>query len=220
MKRRFALLLLTLPLLVGCKQTQIRKDIEEFVSSFSLQESFLTYRRAEYNDSKESNINGVYTRELERVYFDSRDEENLSYIKENFLYEEEELVSQNEEKCYKKDGEFYYELNGEISPSSMEKYELLVTKFFYKEIVEDTYHSRGMYYGDYVIDTCAKLQDLVTIKDDLYIMEYRTVDSKNNSEQYQLLKVNRLGMLDSNHVYMRNGINSISEDVIVRNFSE
>lgn len=204
--------------LVGCGEQKLRKDIENFVSSFSLQESFDEYKHAQYIDTQISFIDGKTTKTIEIFYYDSTDDNALTYSKIKEVYKEDILTSTTSEKCYNEDGKFYYELNSEKSDADLTKYESLVTKFFYKEIVEETYHSRGMYYGDYILDTCLSLQDLITINNDVLTMSFSSKDTSAQMEQTQTLKVNRFGMLETNHVYMQNGASKLTEDIVVTKF--
>lgn len=219
MKKRIILFLFSLPLIASCGEQKIRPDIEEFVSSFSLENSFKEYRYAQYIDDKTSIISGIKKREIETFKFDSRDENNLDYCRTKETYIDDVLSSTTVEKCYKLNDKFVYELNEEKTDCDITKYESLVTKFFYKEIVQETYHARGMYYGDYVLDTMISAENFITIKDDLYVMSYSLKNEALEEEQNQTLKVNRLGMLESNSVYMRNGNNYISQNIVVTKLS-
>ena len=208
-------------LLSSCAKKELRSDIKNFVASFSLSESLLAYKHAGYTSEKESFIDGVKTSENTTLNFNISDEENPEYHlktitkiddKEEKVYEK--FLSKNEEKIY------LNETEKDPIEYSINDVNLLVQDFFFLEVLLDgTYHCKGMYYGDLVLETARDFQEFVEIdqENQWYVFHHTTkgkVDGKKASvEQYY--SVNKLGMLVKNVSKQVNGDNYINQEINV-----
>ncbi len=208
-------------LLTSCSPAELRSDIKDFVASFSLSESMSTYVHAGYTSNKITVFSGVTRHIDETLEFDMSDPENPVYefTKSLKVGDYEPEISKNFLK--KEEGKIYF-VEGDKEPVeyTSNQISLLIQDFFYKEtLYEGTYHARGMYYGDLILETARELQGFITINDAKteLIFEHNSkgkVDGK-NAEVKQKYSVNPLGMLIKNHVEQVNGDESIIQDIEV-----
>lgn len=221
MKLRFIATSIALMSLLSSCGKELRSDIKNFVTSFSLSESMSTYKHAGYTDDKETFIDGVKKKENTILSFNLLDPENPEYhlktitkIDEGEEKTYEKFISKNEEKFY------LNETEKDPIEYTIENINLLVQNFFYKStMMEGSYHCNGMYYGDLIQETAKDLQEFVQIDEEnhWYVFHHFTkgkVEGKDSSvEQYY--SVNKLGMLVKNVSKQSKGNDYINEEINV-----
>ena len=202
--RKVFVALTTISLLTSCSQNNLRSDIANFIASFSLEDSIKAYLEAGYIETKIATENDTVTKTVLKFDFNVKDALHPQYkkvtstfINENFDSEVVEEIKEENEKFY------FYKTGEETSEYSLEQVHSLVEKFFYQEVVYETIHLYGMYYGDYIKQIVTTLQSLVTIDEerDLYCYSAsRTYLNDKNIKVFeeQNYEVNRLGMLVKN----------------------
>ena len=220
-KRIFGIILLPILLLSSCnKQKPLRSDIANFIASFSLQESMNTYREAGYESIKISILDGTYRKEIDKVDYNIKDEDNLSYVHNLSIYDQDDqLISQKVNMIEKQGDKYVHTLDGVSEDYTVQQCSDLIKTFFYIDEPMDGYHDYGMYYGDYVASSARTLQDYVKIDEDneLYVFEIHQKDTSKGKDVYEKYTVNKLGMLSSLYSNFVNKSNSIEQTITVYN---
>ena len=211
-------------LLTACHvKPELRKDIKEFVSQFSLKAAMEQYKTGGYTSTKETRQIGQNTlKEVIEMEFSIIDDEHPTYVETTTNYENDEISSQVEVRFVEQDDEYYISTNGELKKSSLKEYKKYITRFFYKKVdLDGQYHTQGFYYGDYLKEVAPNLQNYVTIDQEreLYIMEYHTLEKQGEvtAEINQMYTVNKWGMLNTNHYMMGTEEKTVTQDIIVHN---
>lgn len=225
MNRKFGFLslLTSLVLLASCSNTPLREDIKEFVSTFSLTDSVKAYKVAGYRQEERKVRTDTVSDIITELSFDVSDVTTPIYHKNVKSYVNEELKKEEDEYIEIIEDKYYFHSNETTTEYSLEQCHALVEDFFYtQEEVDGTYHLRGHYYGDYILQTCQSFQNFVTIDDEqeLYIFEAEQIkkaDSGENVNVHQKYEVNKLGMLVTNNVEMIS--NSLSYYITINVFN-
>ena len=218
--RVIALPLIAMSLLSSCS-VELRSDIKEFVASFSLSEAMATYKVAGYTSVKETKKDGVKTLENITLNFNVSDPENPEYHLTTSTKIDENEAQIVEKFSQKIENKFYlYETGKDPVEYTADQIKLLVRDFFYtKTMYDGDYHSNGMYYGDFVLETARDLQGFVEIdgENELYIFRHYTegkVDGLDSSVE-QMYSVNKLGMLVKNISNQVKGDDYIKQEINV-----
>ena len=213
--------LLVISLLTSCNKHVLRSDIAKFIASFSLNDAVQAYLEGGYEDTKIEDIEGKVTKTIETFSFNVRDVNKPEYSKTIKVYENDALSSETKEEIVNRNEKFYLEKTGQADIElTLQDCHSYVEKFFYKETMfEGSYHVQGMYYGDYINQSAEYFQNYITIdqENNLYIFEAnieQIVDEK-PTKQYEKYVVNSWGMLDYLQVEMKNGTNTITQDIQV-----
>lgn len=205
--------------LVGCSgKPELRKDIKEFISQFSLDDAVSEYVTGGYTSTKVTTIGESVTTEVVEMSYSLADQDHPTYTKTTTVNGEATVVTfvENEEGCF-------ISTNGVLEPSSINECKGLITKFFYTDVqVNGTYHVGGWFYGDYLKEAAPWLQNYVTIdqENQLYIMEYTKSfkdDYGVDTTKTQKYSVNRYGMLVENHDLNENANKTVKQDIYVHN---
>lgn len=195
-------------LLSSCAPKALREDIKEFVKTFSLNESIKAYKVAGYNEENIVITNGVINKTLTTLNFDTSDVNSPKYHKNTKTYIGEELEREKDEYIEQVEDKFYFHQNDEATEYDLLECHNLIQSFFYEQVeAEGTYHIRGHYYGDYILQSCSAFQNFITIdsEKELYIFEASQIKAAPNGEKvnvHQKYEVNKLGMLVTNNVEM------------------
>lgn len=195
-------------LLSSCALKALREDIKEFIKSFSLEESVKAYKVAGYTEENIVITNGVINKTLTTLNFDISDVTSPKYHKNTKTYVGEELEREKDEYIEQVEDKFYFHQNDEVAEYDLLQCHDLVKSFFYQQVeAEGTYHLRGQYYGDYILQSCSSFQNFITIDNEkeLYIFEASQIKAAKNGERvnvHQKYEVNKLGMLVTNYVEM------------------
>ena len=190
---------------------ELRKDIKEFISQFSLNAAMEQYVTGGYTSTKVT----ATTKEVISLEFSRVDAEHPTYKETTTIYENDVETSKVEVEVVENEDGLFLSTNGELQATTLKKVNNLITKFFYKQVdLDGTYHTQGCYYGDYLKEVAPVLQKYVTIdqEQELYIYEYEA--TVNNVECHQKYLVNKWGMLVENHVTSKNNTQT---DIYVHN---
>ena len=213
--KKILLSLVSIVFLTSCFQRSLREDIKEFVANFSLEESVKAYLVAGYVSENTVTKNGTTTKVIETFDFDVSDVRDPHYHKNVKTYVDNVLSEEDDEYIVHQDDTFFYHHNDdEAEEYTLEQCHVLVRAFFYTQVeAEGTYHIRGQYYGDYVLQSCLSFQNFITIdqENELYIFEASQIKASDDGKVniHQKYEVNKLGMLVTNDVTMvSNNINS------------
>ena len=198
--KKIVLPLALLTLVTSCTGTpELRKDIRDFISKFSLETAMKQYLSGGYTSTKVENLEaGIKTTVVELEYSRVNDS-HPSYHKVTTTTQNE-TVTVEELSFVENDGQYYISINGELSKSSLKECDNYINKFFYEKTdLDGQYHAKGYYYGDYIKTVAPYLQKYITIdqENELYIMEYAVTTSSTPVEQRYT--VNKYGMLVDNH---------------------
>ena len=199
---------------------ELREDIKEFVSNFSLKNAMDTYKKGGYLKEIEEIKEGKKTLERIEMEFSYLDSAHPTYTKTTTNYIDDIESSKEEVEFVVLEEKYYISTNGELKESSLEECSELIKCFFYEKTqIEGEYHTQGMYYGDYILQVAPVLQNYITIDKDkeLYLYNYETegIQEGEKVTYEQHYSVNKLGMLVENHVYAESKNNSRKTDVIV-----
>ena len=197
---------------------ELRKDIKEFISNFSLQEALNEYKSGGYTLTKVEVEDGKETKTEISLEYSRVDENHPTYVEVTTISIDDVISSSVEVSFVEIEGEYYLSTNGELEPSSLKEINSMITQFFYKKVeIDGQYHTQGYYYGDYLIEVAPVLQRYVTIdsEKELYVMDYSVTEgTKIYSQNYS---VNKLGMLVENHAYAEDEGTSKKTDIYVHN---
>ena len=217
--KRVVFPLLIAALLTSCSgKPELRKEIAEFISNFSLSEAIAHYQSGGYISTKVSKDGENITKTVVEMEYTTTDPEHPTYVETTTNYENDVMVSTVEIRFIQNESGDYISTNGELKESSVEECGKLITKFFYKQVdIDGQYHTQGFYYGDYLKEVAAALQQYVTIDHDneLYIHDYSV--RQNNTDISQKYIINKWGMMLENHMKMENEEKSLQQDIIVHN---
>ena len=212
-------LLLLVASLVGCAgKPALRKDIAEFIKNFSLEAAIEQYQSGGYISTKIESKDGVTNKVEVEMEYTAEDPSHPTYQEITKTYENDELISTVTVEYIEDDTGCYISTNGVKESSSPEECGKLITKFFYKQVdIDGQYHTQGFYYGDYLKEVAAGLQQYVTIDQEyqLYIHNYSVTERNTNISQIYV--VNRWGMLEENHYLMENEERMLRQDIFVHN---
>ena len=219
--KKILLPLLVILTLTGCHtKPELRKDIADFISKFSLKESMDAYKSGGYTYLVEDNIEGkksVTRIEMEFSYLDAN---HPTYSKITTNYENDVQTSKEEVEFVEMDEKYYISTNGELKESSLDECSKLIENFFFlKTQVDGEYHTQGMYYGDYIKQIAPVVQNRITIdqENELYLYEYEVEAVQdgvivNYTQNYS---VNKIGMLVENHAIAQSVKETKKTDVYV-----
>ncbi|MBQ6920769.1 MAG: hypothetical protein IJQ72_02580 [Bacilli bacterium] len=219
--KKFLFPVILLITLSSCStKPELRADIKEFISKFSLEEAMNTYKKGGYIKEIEE-INGE-KKTLERIEmeFSYLDAAHPSYTKTTTKFVDDVESSKEEVEFVEIESKYYVSTNGELKESSLKECSELINNFFYEKTqIEGEYHTQGMYYGDYILQVAPMLQNYITIDQDqeLYLCNYETEGiQKGEKVTYeQHYSVNKMGMLVENHAHVQSKNNSRKTDVVV-----
>lgn len=218
--KKFVFPVAILALLVGCSgKPELRKDIAQFIAKFSLEAALEQYKTGGYVSTKISSEGEATAKEVIELEYTFTDINHPTYVETTTVYENDVVTSTNEIRFVQNDDGDYLSTNGELAPySAKDVIEKLIVKFFYKQVdIDGTYHTQGFYYGDYLKEVAAALQQYVTIdqEKELYIHDYSV--NERNTDISQKYIVNKWGMMEENHLLMENEDKSLRQDIIVHN---
>lgn len=219
--KKFLFPVILLITLSSCStKPELRADIKEFISKFSLIEAMDTYKKGGYIKEIEE-INGE-KKTLERIEmeFSYLDAAHPSYTKTTTKFVDDVESSKEEVEFVEIESKYYVSTNGELKESSLEECSELIKNFFYEKTqIEGEYHTQGMYYGDYILQVAPMLQNYITIDQDqeLYLYNYETegIQEGEKVTYEQHYSVNKMGMLVENHAHVQSKNNSRKTDVVV-----
>ena len=215
--------LIILLTLTGCSdKPDLRKDISDFISHFSLSESMEAYKSGGYISTRVDTTGEKALKTVVELEYSRVDQDHPTYVEVTTNYEDDVETSKVEVRFVESEGSYYISTNGELKPSSLKECNNLITKFFYKEVgVDGNYHTQGFYYGDYLKVVAPVLQNWVTIdqQNELYIYDIsvtKVIDGLETtvSENYS---INKLGMAVENHNYVGNETGYIEQDIYIHN---
>ena len=229
-KKHIATLLLAIPLLISCsKNIPLRSDIENFIASFSLENSMQEYREVSYSATKNQYLENVHSEVVTSLDFNVKNIEEgvIQYHRNVKTFEEGVLADELDAQITKENDKYFYIVNNEKFERTIDECIDIIEKFFFEETMTDYYHYNGNYYGDLVLETCRYNQEFVTIdqEKEIYILSYSRegeedveVEGGKVKKHYlvsQEYSVNKLGMLVENHLDYRLGDEYIKEDIYV-----
>lgn len=193
-------------LLTSCKRVNIRSDIANFIASFSLEESVRNYLEGGYTQTSITTEGEIVTKEIIEFSFNVKEATLPEYKKIKTTYINEELSKEEKEELIIKDDKYYLlDADGEHE-YTLEQCHDKVKKFFYEqESFEGTYHSGGMYRGDYILQGIEYFQPYATISEDEKLLTFDISEEAFDGEgqKYTLnsvYSVNKLGMLTEQNV--------------------
>lgn len=204
MNRKECVIFITASLLfTSCSTRALRSDIKEFIASFSFDEAVKTHTSGGYSSIRNHNVNGYVYKENITLDFSYEDSENITYdYLQIVTHDDIEMLRVHNYLVYE-EGTLYY-----VSSDGKEEYDLqksteLIKHFFYESYNQDgDYHSRGMYYGDFISEMATTYQDYIVIDNENKQLRYTYETSgKGDDGQNQHLKeviiVDHIGMLVS-----------------------
>ena len=198
-KGRYSLLVLPLLVITSCgnKQRELRSDIKEFISGFSLTKSIENYKAASYSSTFESYVNGVKENEDEYVEFDCRDDANITYSHVLNTYRDDVHVSTKRETIATEEGKYIHTLDDNSEEYTKAQCISLITTYFYRSEPVEGFHDYGMYDGDYIIGVALTFQDYITIDQENKTLEFNILidDPQSDAKIKHEAKVNETGML-------------------------
>ena len=205
-KRIFGIFILPILLLSSCnKQRPLRSDIANFIASFSLQEAMNIYKETGYEDVQIMTVDGEYEKTIEKLDFNIKDEENITFTHSQIIYDEENNITSSKLETIRKVGEEYiHTLDDKGDVYTINQCASLIKTFFYKSEPIEGYHDNAIYFGDYIQSAARYLQDHVTIDldNELYIYEYHVKNA--NADNYEKYSVDKYGMLTDFYLNMNN----------------
>ncbi len=219
--KRFLFPTVVLIALTSCgSKPELRKDIKEFVSNFSLKGAMDAYQKGGYTYRVETNNSEGKVVEYIEMEFSYLDALHPSYTKTTTNYVNDVETSKEEIVFVEQDEKYYISTNGELEESSLDDCSELIKKFFYEKTqIDGEYHTQGWYYGDYLLQVAPVLQKYITIDQEnelyLYSYEVETTQGGSNVTYWQNYSVNKLGMLVENHVFAENKNESRKTDIYV-----
>ena len=215
--------LLTVALLTSCNvKPELRKDIKQFISNFSLANAVEHYKTGHAVSTKETIEGNNSTKEVEEITYSCLDDVHPTYLKVVTNFENGVETSKDTLEFVEIEGQYYLLTNGVYEESSLKECTKLITSFFYKKVeVDGSYHTQGYYYGDYIREVAPVLQKYVTIDtvNELYNYEYSVTESKDGEtvNMAQKYSVDKWGMLVSNHVLTESSNKTIARSIYVNN---
>ena len=217
--KKLLFLIILLVCLTSChSKPELRKDIKDFISQFSLEASLNEYKKGGYTSTKVETEQGKETKTVISLEYSRVDENHPTYVEVTTISENDVVTSNVEVRFVEIEGQYYLSTNGELKSSSLKEVNNLITQFFYKKTeLDGQYHTQGYYYGDYLKEVAPALQRYVTIDqaNKLYKMEY-TVE-KSDYTMSQNYSVNKFGMLVENHNTIANDEKAVVQDIYVHN---
>ena len=217
-KKRFLILsLLPLLSLTACQKKELRSDIAEFISHFSLSEAKETYKEAGYNSVQVISDSEGVTRVEKKLDFNIKNESNISYSYSYRKYKNEELSSSSNVTIETIDSKYIYTVDSEAKEIDINEAKKVIDVFFY-EYEEYEYHNYGVYYGDIVIDQAYDFQNYITIDENKESckIEYQMSITKEYTVNQKVI-VDKSGMLKSNEFALtkNDGSDSSTQTIIV-----
>ena len=214
MKLRKALFTLSVvALLTSCNKVQIRSDIAEFIASFSLEESVRAYLEGGYTQTIISTTDEEVSKEITTFDFNVKDNQKPQYLKTVSTYKNDVLETEKSEEIIIKDDKYYFKNDEGEKEYTLQECHDLIEKFFYEQSsFDDTYHSRGMYRGDYILQGIEYFQPYASINEEKSLMTFDiSEDSYDGNGQKthinSVYSVNTLGMLvEQNIVGSKTGL--------------
>ena len=199
---------------------ELRKDIAEFISHFSLQGALDEYKTGGYVSTTLEVEEEKTSKEVIEMDFSLTDVQHPTYVETTTNYVNNEITSVNEVKVVEDESGFYLSTNGELKPTTIDEIGELIIQFFYKQVdLDGSYHTQGFYYGDYLKEIAPMVQDLVTIDqtNELYLYSYSATvkDDQMVATMSQSYTVNKWGMMEENHILITADQNSVQQDIIV-----
>lgn len=217
---KLILVILGTSLLSSCT-IPLRADLDEFVSTFSIEQAFEEYKEAKYVSTWNIVTDSETKTETDEFYINVKDINNMQYHRYGETFVDDVLSKTKYECCYKENDKYYYEKEGQKVECLDTQVSGLISGFFYQEVIQDAYHSGGMYYGDFILDNIRKAQNFYSVVDNLsgtkslkYSFEER---DENNVYTKITFNVNKLGMLENYSYSGDNGIIRITQEIIVEN---
>ena len=206
--RKLSLLLLPISLIASCSKAELRSDIKEFISGFSLTESMEIYKKAGYHSTLESVVSNEKKNEYDEVSFDIRDDANISYTHTLTTYINDSLSSSESETIVTEDGKYIHTRNGSSDEYTASDCSKLVRTYFYRSEPVEGFHDYAMYYGDYISGVALRLQSAMTVdkENNTLTLEYTINDTSNDARVEQIIKVGSTGML----LYTKNKTTKLS----------
>ena len=219
---------LVLPLVLFASLTacnskpELRKEIKEFISQFSLSEAVKQYQTGGYISTKVTTEGETNTKQVIEMSYSLLDENHPTYIETTTDYENDVVTSTVEIRFVENEAGAFISKNGELKKSSVKECKSLITKFFYKKVdLDGRYHTQGFYYGDYLKEVAPALQQYVTIdqENELYIMDYSVTKTSDGitAQVSQNYSVNKWGMLVENHNTIESEEKKVEQDIYVNN---
>ena len=216
--KKFLFPLLTLLVLTSCSsKPELREDIKQFISQFSLETAMNEYKSGGYTSTTVDTTEGKEVKTVITLEYSRVDENHPTYEMVTTVSENDVVTSNVEVRFAEIDDEYYLITNDESEKSSLKEVNGLITKFFYETEPVEGYHERGQYYGDLLKETSYKYQSFITIdqENELYILKGTVKVS--GVTQRQNYSVNKFGMLVENHSVTENDVRSVVQDIYVHN---
>ena len=215
-------LAISLTLLSCGGKPELREDIKEFISQFSIEVAMNTYKTGGYISTVEEITAEKKTKKVIEMEFSYVDSSHPTYVETTTQYEDDVVKSVTEIEFVEIEEKYYISRNGELTESTLQRCSELIRDFFYKKVeLDGQYHVQGWYYGDLIKNVAPVMQEYITIDQDqeLYILDYTKTDVLDGLETnlHQDYSVNKYGMLVENHVSASNAQVTKTTDVIVHN---
>lgn len=188
-------------LLTSCKRVQIRSDIAEFIASFSLENSVKEYLEGGYTQTTITTTSEEVTKEIITFEFNVKEVEKPQYKKVVTTFKNDEFQKEVKEEVIIYDDKYYIYDNSGMHESTLEECHSKVEKFFYEEVAfEGTYHSGGMFRGDYIKQGIEYFQPYAAINEEATLLTFDISQDSYDSNGLQthinsVYSVNKLGML-------------------------
>lgn len=205
--KRFALSLLSSAFLSACSfGTPLREDIQEFISSFSLDAAVKAYKEAGYHKIQTASSLSEERVTKETFSFNVKDANHPEYRFETVVEVDGVETERTFDAIVEEEGRFYLlDQDGNREEKTLGECHSYIERYFYKEVAADAVHLYGMYYGDYIRQVAKSFQNLVTIDQEKGLYRYNVKeDHKNNNgdmvHEEQSYSVNRYGMLEENRL--------------------
>lgn len=220
MTRRSLRILTLLPFLSACGFSggQLRSDVAEFLSGFSLEGAIAAYKEAGYEKTVTAVEGDKTTVTTEAVDFNATDVMHPTYQMETETRENDQVTESSLLQILEKDGAFVKRTEEGESPSSLDECHANIEKFFYQEVAADAVHLYGMYYGDYIRQMAASLQELVTIDLENQLYRYHARSEYTNTAGATVLEeqtyvVDNYGMLVENTLVRESALLTVTTHI-------
>ncbi len=208
--KKYAVLILVLCLLCfcSCQPSLPEGDIKDFVTDITYEKSFENTVMGKCSSETTHYIQGTLDGSIvnticfdkEKQYYQEKRQVSGSYYGD---YEDQFDYHLKEVLCYFEEESFLYLENKDeeltTKASNEEEFNLLIQEFFFKDF-SASYHSGGMYYGDYILLNVAKYYKCFSLSEDKKELSFSVNTSAKNDKGEEIITmhsftVNSHGML-------------------------
>lgn len=205
-------------MLTSCNK-ELRADIAEFISNFSLENAVENYKKAQAVVVLDVDKHDEIYKTIETTTIDISDASAPQYRHQTDRYEGKEYEFKSTTVTYLsyEEDKIYFVVNDDSkSEMSLEEAHKMVKTFFYKETaLDDQYHNRGYYHGDNFRNSAYYYQNYITIDQENELLLFELNRSDSRAEESSKIVLDKWGMMLENIAIARSGDEAVSTTITV-----